>query len=109
MGKSHKKFPRYRDNLWGKSLKKGKQYNNRKIRRKIKDVSIDVGNGTDYRRFGLDSWDLWEYRSYRPLQTVIEDWEYDQIRKIQGINTWLHYEPTLEEEIQDWERRYLRK
>ena len=55
MSRSYKKFPLFRDNLWGRSNKSGKQYNNRKIRRKLKDTSIEVGNGKDYKEFGSDS------------------------------------------------------
>ena len=88
MSRSYKKFPLFRDNLWGRSNKSGKQYNNRKIRRKLKDTSIDVGNGKDYERFGLDSWDLWEYKSYQTKQDAIDSWEKDQIEIANGVHSW---------------------
>ena len=112
MSRSYKKFPQFRDNLWGRSLKDGKRYNNRKIRRKLKDTSIDVGNGTDYRRFGLDSWDLWEYKSYRTKQDTIHEWYEDQYELVNGVKGWraqwlLKY--TLDEALIDWYKSYKRK
>ena len=110
MSRSYKKFPLFRDNLWGKSLKKGKSYNNRKIRRKLKDINLDVGNGKDYERFGLDSWDLWEYKSYQTKKDAIRDWELNQINLTNGIYYWkTKYNPTKEEAIIDWYKSYKRK
>ena len=110
MSRSYKKFPLFRDNLWGKSLKKGKQYNNRKIRRKIKDVTLDIGNGTDYRRYGLDSWDLWEYKSYQTKDDAINRWEEEQSGILYGIYYWkFKYQQTKEEAIIDWYKFYKRK
>lgn len=110
MSRSYKKFPLFRDNLWGKSLKEGKRYNNRKIRRKLKDINIDVGNGSDYKRFGLDSWDLWEYKSYETKQDAIDKWEQDQIEIANGVSSWKsRYNITLEEAIKYWNLSYRRK
>ena len=110
MSRSYKKFPLFRDNLWGKSLKEGKRYNNRKIRRKLKDPNIDVGNGSDYKRFGLDSWDLWEYKSYETKQDAIDKWEQDQIEIANGVSSWKsRYNITLEEAIKYWKLSYKRK
>lgn len=107
MSRSYKKFPQFRDNLWGKSLKKGKRYNNRKIRRKIKNVDIDVGNGKDYKRFGLESWDLWEYKSYQTEQDAINNWEQDQIEIANGISSWKSkHNITLEEALLYWKMSY---
>lgn len=107
MSRSYKKFPLFRDNLWGKSLKEGKRYNNRKIRRKLKDITIDVGNGKDYKRFGLDSWDLWEYKSYQTKQDAINRWEQDQIEIANNINSWKStHNTTLDEAIRDWRLSY---
>lgn len=96
--------------LWGRSMKKGKQCANKKIRRKLKDITIDIGNGHDYKRLGLDSWDLWEFNFYETKQDAISNWEYDQNRIAYGINCWktLH-DYTLEEAIQDWKKSYIRK
>ena len=103
MSRSYKKFPQFRDNLWGKSLKEGKRYNNRKIRRKIKNIDIDVGNGSDYKRLGLDSWDLWEYKSYKTKQDAINEWEQDQLEIINGVSSWKSkYNTTLEEDLIHW-------
>lgn len=110
MSRSYKKFPLFRDNLWGRSNKSGKQYNNRKIRRKLKDVSIDVGKGKDYERFGLDSWDLWEYKSYETKQDAIDEWEQDQKEIANGINSWKSkYNTTKEDAIKSWYLSYKRK
>lgn len=110
MSRSYKKFPQFRDNLWGRSLKTGKRYNNRKIRRKIKDVSIDVGNGKDYERFGLDSWDLWEYKSYQTKSDIIKEWEEDQAEILNGVSNWKsQYNTSLDEAIVDWYKSYKRK
>ena len=107
MSRSYKKFPQFRDNLWGKSLKEGKRYNNRKIRRKIKNIDIDVGNGSDYKRLGLDSWDLWEYKSYKTKQDVINEWEQDQLEIINGVSSWKSkYNTTLEEDLIHWKKSY---
>lgn len=107
MSRSYKKFPQFRDNLWGRSLKSGKQYNNRKIRRKLKDVSIDVGKGKDYKRFGLDSWDLWEYKSYETKQDAIDRWEQDQIEIANGVSSWrAKHNITLEEALIYWKKSY---
>ncbi len=110
MSRSYKKFPLFRDNLWGRSNKSGKQYNNRKIRRKLKDTSIDVGNGKNYKQFGIDSWDLWEYKTYKTKQDIIYEWEQDQIEIANGINSWKSkYNKTLEEAIKSWYLFYKRK
>ena len=110
MSRSYKKFPQFRDNLWGRSLKDGKKYNNRKIRRKLKDINLDVGNGKDYERFGLDSWDLWEYKSYQTKQDAIDDWEKDQIEIVNEVSNWkFRYKETKEEAIKNWYLSYKRK
>lgn len=111
MSRSYKKFPLYRDNLWGKSLKEGKKRNNRMIRRKLKrDPFIDVSNGTDYRRLGMDSWDLWEYRSFQTIEDTINSWEEDQAEIANGINSWKSkHNTSLEEAITDWYKFYKRK
>lgn len=111
MSRSYKKFPLYRDNLWGKSLKKGKQYNNRKIRRKLKkDIDLDVGNGKDYKRLGMDSWDLWEYRTFQTREDTIQEWEEDQAEIVNGVSNWkAQYNTSLEEALVDWYKFYKRK
>lgn len=110
MSRSYKKFPLFRDNLWGRSNKSGKQYNNRKIRRKLKDVSTDVGNGKNYKRFGLDSWDLWEYKTYKTKQDAIYEWEQAQIEIANGVSSWkTKYNETREEAIKNWYLFYKRK
>lgn len=107
MSRSYKKFPQFRDNLWGKSLKTGKQHNNRKIRRQIKNVDVDVGNGRDYKRFGYDSWDLWEYKSYQTEQDAIDEWTREQQGIANGVNYWKSkHSITLEEAIIDWKKFY---
>jgi hypothetical protein len=112
MSRSYKKFPLFRDNLWGKSLKKGKQYANRKLRRLSKQYNLDIPNGSDYKRILVDSWDLWEYKSYQTEKDVINDWEQSQKRSANGGPTnrsKRHRESTLEEEINWWKSSYVRK
>lgn len=110
MSRSHKHFPLFRDQLWGKSMKKGKQQSNRKIRRKLKNVYVDIpSKGRYYKYLGLNTWDLYEFKHHQTMQDTINDWEKDQIEK--QIKWWefRYYNPTLEEAIQDWKKSYLRK
>ena len=112
MSRSYKHFPLVRDQLWGKSMKKGKQCSNRKIRRKLKDPNIDIpSKGRYYKYLGLNKWDLYEYKHHQSLYDTIVDWERDQIEKANGIRWWrsCQYNPTLEEAIQDWKKSYVRK
>lgn len=71
--------------LWGRSMKKGKQVANRKIRRKLKNPDIEVGNGGHYKSLGLDSWDLWEFKFLETKQDVIDRWEQDQKELANGV------------------------
>ena len=71
--------------LWGRSMKKGKQVANRKIRRKLKDPNIEVGNGRHYKSLGLDSWELWEFKSLETKQDAIDRWEQDQKELANGV------------------------
>lgn len=109
MSRSYKKFPLFRDVLWGKSMKKGRQCSNRKIRRKLKNSNIDVGNGRDYKRFGLDKWDLYEYKHHQTLDDVIAEYESRQKGLVNGRHSYRKCEPTLEEEINWWKSSYVRK
>ena len=111
MSRSYKKFPLSRMSICGRnSMKKGKQISNRKIRRKLKDPNIDVGNGKHYRAFGLNSWDLWEFKFLETKQDAIDRWEKDQIELLYGINSWRSkHEWTLEDAINDWAKFHKRK
>lgn len=71
--------------LWGRSMKKGKQVANRKIRRKLKNPDIEVGNGRQYKFLGLDSWDLWEFKFLETKQDAIDRWEQDQKELANGV------------------------
>lgn len=84
MSRSYKHFPLFRDPLWGKSMKQGKKLFNRKLRRKYKNVSKDLPNGSYYRKVN-NNYDLYEYKHYQTLQDTIDDWERDQIEKANGI------------------------
>ena len=110
MSRSYKHFPLFRDQLWGKSMKKGKKLFNKKLRRKYKNVSKDLPNGSYYRKVN-NNYDLYEYKHYQTLQDTIDDWERDQIEKANGIKWWKsnRYNITLEEAIQDWKKSYVRK
>lgn len=110
MSRSYKKFPLLTDNLWGKSCKKGKQFANRRIRHKLKqNPYIDIENGNYYKKLGLDSWDLYEYKSHHTKQDTIQEWEKDQIEFANGVNYYTKYRPTLDEAILDWFLSYKRK
>ena len=85
MSRSYKKFPISRMVLWGRSMKKGKQVANRKIRRKLKDPNIEVGNGRHYKSFGIDSWELWEFKFFETKQDAIDRWEQDQKELANGV------------------------
>lgn len=110
MSRSYKKFPLFRDNLWcGRSSGlSAKKYSNRMIRRKLKNVDIDVGNYKDYKRFGLDSWDIWEYKSYQTKQDAIDEWEKEKSDLANGVIWWRTnmYEETLEEALINWKKFY---
>jgi len=85
MSRSYKHFPISRMVLWGRSMKKGKQVANRKIRRKLKDLNIEVGNGRHYKSLGLDSWELWEFKFLETKQDAIDRWEQDQKDLANGV------------------------
>ena len=85
MSKSYKHFPISRMVLWGRSMKKGKQVANRKIRRKLKNPNIEVSNGRHYKFLGLDSWDLWEFKFLETKQDAIDRWEQDQKDLANGV------------------------
>ena len=96
--------------LWGRSMKAGKQISNRKIRRKLKNPNIDVGNGRHYRSLGLDSWDLWEFKFLETKQDAIDRWEKDQVELLYGISSWRSkHKWTLEDAINDWAKFHKRK
>ena len=112
MSRSYKKFPQFRDNLWGGgSLKQGKKYNNRKIRRKLnRNLDIIVHKGRDYKKYGYDSWDLWEYKSYETKQDAIDSWKKEDIEIANGVNYWAYkYHKDLTEDIKNWFLSYSRK
>ena len=85
MSRSYKKFPISRMVLWGRSMKKGKQVANRKIRKKLKNPNIDVGNGSHYKSLGIDSYDLWEFKFLETKQDAINRWEQDQKDLLNGV------------------------
>ena len=98
--------------LWGRnSMKSGKQYANRKIRRKLKqNPDLEISNGRYYRHLGINSWELWEYKFKETKEDVIRDWENAQKNIANGVRASRYYrEMTLDEAIQDWRRCYLNK
>ena len=111
MSRSYKKFPISRMALWGRSMKTGKQISNRKIRRKLKDHTIDIGNGRDYKRLGLDSWNLWEFKFLETKQDAIDRWEKDQKELANGVRTYRRtvHDWSLEDAINDWAKFHKRK
>ena len=87
MSRSYKHFPISRMVLWGRSMKKGKQVANRKIRRKLKNPNIEVGNGGYYKSLGLDSWDLWEFKFLETKLDAIERYEKEQLEYENGVRS----------------------
>ena len=111
MSRSYKHFPLFRDQLWGKSMKRGKQLFNRKLRRKYKDVSKDLPNGNYYRKVN-NNYELYEYKHHQTLKDTINEWESNQKERancVEKFTRFCYYNPTLEEAIQDWKSSYLRK
>ena len=101
MSRSYRKFPICRMPLWGNSMKKGKQLANRKIRRKLKDVTIDISNGNYYRHIGIDRWDLYEFKFYETEKDVINSFN-------RGDWIYRNYN-SIEEALIDWKKSYKRK
>ena len=96
--------------LWGRSMKKGKQVANRKIRRKLKNPDIEVGNGGYYKSLGLDSWDLWEFKFLETKQDAIERYEKEQLEYENGVRSKkLKFEWNLEDAVNDWAKFHKRK
>jgi hypothetical protein len=87
--------------LWGNSMKKGKQLANRKIRRKLKDVTIDISDGNYYRHIGIDRWDLYEFKFYETEKDVINNFN-------RGDWIYRNYN-SVEEALIDWKKSYKRK
>ena len=110
MSRSYKHFPISRMVLWGKSMKKGKQVANRKIRRKLKNPNIEVGNGSHYKSLGLDSWELWEFKFFKTKQDTINQWEKDQKLIANGVQSWRTLRDwSLEDQLNDWAKFHKRK
>lgn len=96
--------------LWGRSMKKGKQVANRKIRRKLKNPDIEIGNGGYYKSLGLDSWDLWEFKFLETKQDAIDQWEKDQKLIANGVQSWrVLRDWSLEDQLNDWAKFHKRK
>lgn len=111
MSRSYKKYPLFRDCLWGKSMKKGKQYFNRKLRRKYKDISIELPNGCYYRKLN-NNHELYEYTSSYTEKEIIEEWYREQSEILHGIKSWKAQwlkDYTLKEAITDWKKSYKSK
>ena len=111
MSRSYKKHPLLRDCLWGKSMKKGKQNFNRKLRRVYRDPNKELYNGSYYKRIN-SNYELYEYKHLQTKKEVILDWYKDQQDILNGVNTWKAKwleKYSLEEAITDWYKSYKRK
>lgn len=109
MSRSYKKYPLFRDCLWGKSMKKGKQHFNRKLRRT--KLNIDIPNGNYYRKI-YSNYDLYEYKNSYTKQEIINEWYIDQLEIQNGVKSWRANwlsKYSLEEAIIDWYKSYKRK
>lgn len=112
MSRSYKKYPLFRDNLWGKSMKRGKQVSNRKIRRKLKNINNDVKNGRDYLKFGLDRYDMYEFKNSKTKQEIIDEWNRERIEALNGVYSWRIKrleKYSLEDEIFYWYKSFKMK
>ena len=87
MSRSYKKHPLLRDCLWGKSMKRGKQNFNRKLRRAYKDPNKELYNGSYYKRIN-SNYELYEYKHLQTEKEVILDWYKNQQDILNGVNTW---------------------
>lgn len=109
MSRSYKKYPLLRDCLWGKSMKKGKQYFNRKIRRKYKNnVELDLPDNNYYRKIN-SNYELYEFTSSYTKQEIINKWYEQQAELANGVKGWRAKwlsEYSLEEAISDWKKSY---
>ena len=108
MSKSYKHFPLFRDQLWGKSMKKGKQVFSRRLRRIYKDTSKDLPNGNYYKRIN-NNYNLYEYKHHQTLKDIVMEYESRQKGLVNRRHSYRKYEPTLEEEINWWKSSYVRK
>ena len=106
MSKSYKKYPKVRV-YYGKSGKWARTHANRRIRRLPLDY--DIPNGRSFKKI-TESWDIWDYSFTEFKEWMITDWEKDQAEIANGVRTWkAQYNTTLEEAINEWKRRYIRK
>ena len=108
MSRSYKHFPLFRDQLWGKSMKKGKQIFSRRLRRIYKDTSKDLPNGNYYKRIN-NNYNLYEYKHHQTLKDIVIEYESRQKGLVNGRHSYRKCEPTLEEEINWWKSSYVRK
>jgi hypothetical protein len=91
-------------------MKKGKQVANRKIRRKLKNPNIEVGNGRHYKSLGIDSWDLWEFKFLETKQDAIEQWETEQKLIANNIQSWKTLKDwSLDDQLNNWAKFHKRK
>lgn len=108
MSRSYKKYPSFRDCLWGKSMKQGKQYFNRRLRRKYKDVSRELSNGGYYRKLN-NAHELYEYISSYTEKEIIKEWYREQSEILNGVNSWKVQwlkKYSLKDAIADWKKSY---
>lgn len=108
MSRSYKKYPLLRDCLWGDSMKRGKQYFNRRIRRIYKNTELDLPNHNYYKKLN-SNYDLYEYTSSYTKQEIIDTWYRQQTEILNNVNSWRAKwlsQYSLEEAISDWKRSY---
>lgn len=111
MSRSYKKHPLFRDCLWGKSMKRGKQYFNRRLRRIYKDTSKEIPNGNYYKKLN-NNHELYEYTSSYTKEEIIKEWYREQYEILNGINSWKAQwlaEYSLEKAILHWKKSYKYK
>lgn len=108
MSRSYKKYPLFRDCLWGKSMKKGKQYFNRRLRRIYKNIDLNLSNNNYYRKLN-SNYELYEYKISYTEKEIIANWYRQQAELINGVKGWRAKwlaEYSLEEALTDWKKSY---
>ena len=108
MSRSYRKYPLLRDCLWGKSMKKGKQYFNRRLRRIYKNIDLNLPNNNYYRKLN-SNYELYEYKSSYTKKEIITNWYRQQTELVNGVKGWRAkwlVEYSLEQALADWKKSY---
>lgn len=106
MSRSYKKHPVFKMTIWGKD---GKKCANRKVRRTLKNLEVGCPKGNYYKSFGLDTYDIVEYRSYQTKEDARKEWNESKTLYLNGTTTWkseFYGAFTEEEALNLWKQSY---